>query len=273
MVVIFGATGMLGSAVYDALKDKYNLVLAVRDKKKIDLLEKKYGGVKNHQVELFDAVNPKFNQIGPVDFAINAVGLVIAPSRENPELAMKINGELPHLLAKEYGSRLIHITTDCVFNGKEGYPYDEKSPKTPTDVYSQSKAAGEPTNCLTLRTSIIGPELETYSGLLEWFLQQEGKTINGFANHFWNGVTTKQFGIICDKIFSSREQFPDSGIYHIFSTVVSKYDMLQAFKQKYQINCVINKDTEQKLNRSLATIYPLCQSLQIPPFKQMLEDM
>lgn len=270
-VIIFGATGMLGSAVYNVFKNKYNLVLAIRDPHKIQLLEKKYGGVKNHKVVKFDAIKPIFKNLQKADFAINGIGLVIAPSKENPNLAMLINGKFPHQLAKIYGPKLIHITTDCVFDGLKGYPYDENSPKTPVDTYSLSKSLGEPTNCLTLRTSIIGRELETYSGLLEWFLHQKEPVVTGFANHFWNGITTVQFAKICDQIFSNRDKFPKSGLFHIFSNVVSKYDMLVAFKKKYKLKVKIQKDTTRTLHRELSTRNKLNSSLKIPPFRKQID--
>lgn len=289
-ILLLGATGMLGSAVYGVLKDKYKLVLTVRDKKKIELLEKAYGGIKNHEVIEFDVSYlyqeylekrgyPSFyfsnwrKEVGDVDYVINAIGITIPYSLENPALTFFVNGVFPHLLAQEFGEKLIHITTDCVFNGKEGFPYNELSPKTPVDLYGLSKSVGEPTNCLTLRTSIIGRELEGFTGLLEWFLQQEGKTIKGFANHFWNGITTKQFGKICDEIISHPEKYPRKGLYHIFSTTLSKYEMLLKFKEKYKVNCQIEKDESQFLNRTLTTIYDFNQKLNIPTFDEMLQEL
>jgi len=289
-ILILGATGMLGSAVYGVLKDKYHLVLAVRDLKKIKLLEKAYGDVENHQVVEFDAVevykdfvNKKgypgdylsdfLKKVGEVDYVINAVGITIPFSLENEALTFFINSALPHILAQQFGEKLIHITTDCVYNGKEGFPYDENSQKTPVDIYGLSKSLGEPTNCLTLRTSIIGRELEGFTGLLEWFLQQEGKEVVGFAEHYWNGITTKEFGKICDKIISEPDKYPKKGIYHIFSTTVSKYEMLLKFKEKFGVNCLIKKDHEHKLNRTLSTVYDFNKQLNIPPFEKMLEEL
>ncbi len=289
-VLILGATGMLGSAVYDVLKDKYELVLTVREKEKINLLNQKYGGVEKHRVVVFDAepiyrdyVNKKgyrgeyfsnfLKEVGEVDFVINAVGITIPFAMNNPALTFFINSALPHILAGVFGEKMIHITTDCVYNGKEGFPYDENSLKTPIDIYGLSKSLGEPMNCLTIRTSIIGRELEGFTGLLEWFLQQRGKEISGFTEHYWNGITTKQFGKICDKIMENRENYPKTGIYHVFSNVVSKYEMVNKFKEKFGVNCVIKKDSENKLNRTLATVKNLNAKLQIPSFNQMIDEI
>lgn len=285
-----GATGMLGSAVYDVLKDKYELILTAREKGKIDLLEQKCGGTNRHRTVIFDAsptyqdyVNKKgypgeylssfLKEVGEVDFVINAIGVTIPFSLENPALTFFINGALPHILAGQFGKKLIHITTDCVYNGKKGFSYDENSPKTPVDIYGLSKSLGEPTNCLTLRTSIIGRELEGFTGLLEWFLRQEGKEITGFAEHYWNGITTKEFGKVCDKIMSEPEKYPRVGLYHIFSTTVSKYEMVNKFKEKFGINCKINEDHENKLNRTLTTMKDLNPKLRIPTFNQMVDEL
>ena len=289
-VLLLGATGMLGSAVYDVLKDKYNLILSIRDKDKIDLLDKTYGGVKEHKVVKFDAsflyqdflekkgypsnyLSNFLKEVGEIDYVINAIGVTIPFSLENQTLTFFINSAFPYILANTFGKKLIHITTDCVYNGKEGFPYDENSPKTPIDIYGLSKSLGEPTNCLTIRTSIIGRELKGFTGFLEWFLNQKEASVNGFATHFWNGITTKQFGKICDEIMTNPEKYPRIGLYHLFSNSVSKYEMLLKFKEKYNINCEIKKDEEQKLNRTLSTIHNFNEKLNIPSFDKMIEEL
>lgn len=286
-VLLLGATGMLGSAVYSVLKDKYDLVLSVRNGEKIKLLERAYGGTSSCPVVAFDAATvyqdqvakrgypgPSFTEflrrIGEVDHVVNAIGVTIPFALRDPALTFFVNGALPHLLARTFGERLIHITTDCVYSGADGYPYDETSPQSPADVYGLSKSLGEPTECLTIRTSIIGREIDGFTGLLEWFLQQSEKTVTGFAGHYWNGITTKQFGELCHRIISSPNGFPRRGLYHVFSTPVSKYEMLLAFQRKYRVPCTIKPDTEKKLNRTLSTKKQLNAMLHVPSFEEML---
>ena len=281
---------MLGSAIYDVFKDKYKLILTVRDSAKIVLLEKAYGDTSQHQVELFDAqkvfddfvvkkgypgeyLDDFIKRVGAVDYVLNAIGVCIPYAMENPVLTYFINSSLPHILALKFGTKLIHITTDCVYNGTEGFPYDENSPKTPMDIYGASKSLGEPKTCLTIRTSIIGKELEGFTGFLEWFRQQEGKAINGFSGHFWNGITTKQYAKICDQIIQKPENFPVSGLYHVFSTTVSKLQMLKTLQKKFAINCTINENPDPRLNRTLATVKTLNQQLSIPTFEQMVREL
>ena len=289
-VLLLGASGMLGSAIYDVLKEKYNLVLSFRNSEGKKLLEAKHGDIENHQVEELDLkfvyqdylekkgcpgeyFNSFLEKIGEVDFIINAIGITIPFSLKEPTLTFFINSAFPFILSNIFGSRLIHITTDCVYSGQKDAPYDEKSPKSPYDIYGFSKALGEPTDCLTLRTSIIGRELQGFTGLLEWFLQQKGQKLKGFSNHFWNGITTREFGKVCDKIMQNRKRYPEYGIFHIFSNIISKYDMLVKFEDKYKIGCDINPNDGPKLDRTMSTIYPLCSQLQIPSFDEMLKEL
>lgn len=290
-VVIIAPTGMLGSGVYNVLKDKYDLVLVYRSEDKIKKLDEIYGKVNSHQLikcdirEIYNdylsgiksedsKLNKLFKEIGEINAIINCAGIINVYAAKDPSFTFFLNGAFPHLLSEYYKEKLIQITTDCAFNGIEGYPYNENSLKTPVDIYGLSKILGEPKDkSLILRTSIIGPEISEHVSLLDWFRQQEGKTIKGFANHFWNGITTKQFGKICDEIISNPEQYSKTGLYHIFSTTVSKYEMLLKFKEKYDIDCKIEKDKEQKINRTLNTIYDFNNKLNIPSFGEMIEEL
>ena len=292
-IVIIAPTGMLGSGVYSVLKNKYDLILIYRNEEKIRKLNDIYGGVNNHRLIKFDLreiyedylsglhnkinsskLKKLFENIGKVDALINCAGIINFYAAKDPAFTFFLNGAFPYLLSENYKDKLIQITTDCAFNGIEGYPYDENSSKTPVDIYGLSKILGEPKDkSLVLRTSIIGPEITGHVSLLDWFKQQEEKTINGFANHFWNGITTKQFGKICDEIISNPGKYPKEGLYHIFSTIVSKHEMLLKFKEKYNIDCEIKKDEEQKLNRTLSTIYNFNKKLNIPSFDEMLKEL
>ncbi len=289
-VLLLGATGMLGSAVYGVLKDKYRLLLAARNPEKIALLDRAYGGTRKHTVVPFDAaamykdyaakkgfsgeyLAEFLRRVGEVDHVINAVGVTIPFALRDPAQTLFVNGALPHILARAFGERLIHITTDCVYSGTDGFPYDENSPKSPVDVYGLSKSLGEPTECLTIRTSIIGRELDGFTGLLEWFLRQEGNTITGFAEHYWNGITTQQFGELCHQMMHSPNHFSRRGIYHVYSTVVSKYQMLLAFQRKYGVRCTILPDHNHKLNRTLTTVKELTARLKTPSFEEMLDAL
>lgn len=290
-IAILGPTGMLGSAVYAQLKDKYKLKLILRDVDKLPLLYNIYGKGKDCEIIKFDSSgiiddykkgfqnkSEKFTEllkkIGKIDAIINCIGITNRYSNEKPLEAFFINSALPYWLSWEFGDKLIHITTDCAFNGVEGAPYDELSQKSPNDLYGLTKALGEPSErSLVFRTSIIGPEITGFVSLIEWFKKQEGKTIKGYKTHLWNGLTTKEFGNICHKIISKRDNYPKTGLFHIFSSDVNKYEMLIAFKQKYKVNVVIEEANPPQIDRRLRSIHEVCKNLQIPSFNEMLNNL
>jgi len=247
---------MLGHAVWSVLAERYDVSASTR--KTLDVGD-------NEAIAAIQKIESRF------DWVINAIGITIPFSKQNPRNTYFVNGVFPHILCSIFGKRLIHITTDCVYSGTEGFPYNEESEKSPQDIYGLSKSMGESKNCITLRTSIIGRELGGFTGLLEWFLYQKGKTVKGFTEHYWNGITTRQFGKICGQIIEANDVPP--GIYHVFSTTLSKYQMLCAFKEKYKVNCTIVPDGQSKLNRTLTTVKYLNRWLEIPSFEKMLEEL
>jgi dTDP-4-dehydrorhamnose reductase len=140
-----------------------------------------------------------------------------------------------------------------VFDGRGG-PYDEEAETTATDLYGRSKALGEPTNALVIRTSIIGPELQHLYSLLAWFLAQSG-SCQGYINHHWNGMSTLQLSRVIDQIMQSNLYC--HGVRHIFSNDVSKYELLCLMREAYQRDIAIMpyEDTLAKDSR-LRTVYP-----------------
>jgi dTDP-4-dehydrorhamnose reductase len=290
---------MLGNAVYKVLRDKYDLTITARDKDKLRLLGlpvtyESVNGVGEFQRPAykfleFDAEkmladytakrgSAYFSEFvakaGDVDYVINAIGVTIPFSLKNPASTFFVNSALPYILARQYGSRLIHITTDCVYSGTDGKaPYDENSMRSPNDVYGLSKSLGEPTDCLTIRTSIIGPELSGHTGLLGWFLTnaKPGATLNGFTDHLWNGITTHQFGLVCDKLMSKGVQ--RRGLYHVFTNPVTKFEMLLAFKKRFNLDVEIKPASGNPVVRTLGTVYNLNEWLEVPTFQQMVDEL
>jgi len=292
-IAIIAPTGMLGSMVYEELKDQHKLLLIYRDKEKLNKLEEVYGGTQKHKKIIFDIDNiyqdyiksfpaeksgpnttKLIEMIGQVDTVINCAGITKPHSLKNPTSTLFINGLFPNILSGIYKEKLIQITTDCVFDGISGSPYTEISSKSPNDLYGLSKSIGEPKESLVLRTSIIGPELNTSELFLDWFRKQKDKKIYGFTNHLWNGITTKQFARICNQIIQNREKFPRNGLFHIFSTSITKYEMLKKFEEKYRINAIIKPvKAGIPVDRRLDTKYTFCKELQIPSFDNMLQDL
>ena len=195
------------------------------------------------------------------DFVINALGIIKPYCDSDPGLAFFVNSAFPQILAEELGAKLIQITTDCVFNGATGAPYDETAPKLPPDIYGLSKALGEPQKAIVIRCSTIGPELIGNRGLLAWLISQSGKEINGYTNHWWNGIISIELGKVCQKIIQGEVK-PTPGIYHIFSNDITKHDLLVKLNQKFNLNCKINPvEAPVAIDRRLRTIKTLNQQL------------
>lgn len=292
-IALLAPTGMLGSAVYGVLHEHHELVLVYRDVDKLKLLDETYGAVDKHTKVQFDlaeiqqdfiagftktSTSPKLQKlvdaIGEVDAVVNCAGVIKPYSLKEPIMTMFVNGAFPHLLAVIYGSKLIQITTDCAFAGLEGAPYTEESPKSPNDLYGLSKSLGEPADrALVLRTSIIGPEIHGFVSLIEWVKKQSGQTAKGFTRHLWNGITTKQFGKIVHQIVSQRDQYPATGLYHIFSSDVTKYDMVTKIAKKFGVDVTVTPDDGPVLDRRMGTVKDLNAKLQTPTFDAMLAEM
>jgi dTDP-4-dehydrorhamnose reductase len=187
------------------------------------------------------------------DIVINCIGLLNKTAEDNPELAVWFNSYFPHLLSNfgnKYGFKLIHISTDCVFSGKEG-GYKEDSFKNGNGFYAQSKSLGEVINNkdLTFRTSIIGPELKYDGiGLFHWFMNQENE-ISGFSKAYWTGVTTLE---LAEGINHSIQQ-DLKGLYHFVNeSKISKYDLINIFNQNFRDNKIkITEDSTYKIDKSL----------------------
>lgn len=262
-VLVLGANGMLGSEVCKTLREKdymYEVIPTTRNEFDAELVCGNFSYFKDF-----------VKHVGDVDYVINCIGVTIPRSMKNPAMTFFVNSTLPHLLAREYGEKLIHISTDCVYSGTDGRaPYDENSLYSPKDIYGLSKSLGEPKNCLTIRTSIIGPNGDG-TDLLGWFLAQLGE-IKGYEDHLWNGVTTRQFALICDKIMTSWMR-PPTGVYHVFSEPISKYRMLLALREKFSTPVEIIPVSGNPVDRRLATRKGLNWSLEIPDFKTMIAEM
>lgn len=225
-VLLFGATGMAGHIAYYYLQstERYELINVVyrtklvKDSIVVDVTDK------NAVTKLVEEVRP--------DLIINCVGVLIKGSKEHPDNAIFINAYFPHLLKKlsdKIGAKLIHISTDCVFSGKRGN-YTESDFRDADDIYGRSKALGEIINDkdLTIRTSIIGPELKTNGeGLFHWFMHQTGQ-VNGFKTAIWGGVTTLELAKAIDNAIVQEQ----TGLIQLSNGIgITKYDLLNLFKK------------------------------------------
>lgn len=176
-----------------------------------------------------EAVKEVIYDIRP-DFILNCIGVLVKGSQQHPDNAILINAYFPHLLKKlsdEVGAKLIHISTDCVFSGAKGN-YMENDFRDADDIYGRSKALGEIINekDITIRTSIIGPELKLNGeGLFHWFMQQNGE-VNGFKTAVWGGVTTLELA----KAIEVAITLGTTGLVQLSNgTGITKYNLLHLF--------------------------------------------
>jgi dTDP-4-dehydrorhamnose reductase len=221
-VMVFGARGMFGHVAVrflEGCRKKYKVIPCARDSN-----EK---GTILVDVKHYDRVRDIIQEHQP-NIVVNAIGLLIKDCSQFPAEAVLVNSFFPHYLAKLasiLNFKLIHISTDCVFSGKKGN-YSEKDFCDGESFYARTKALGEidDKNNLTIRTSIIGPELKKDgSGLFQWFMQQSG-TINGYTQAFWSGVTTLELAKFLD--FSIQNDL--RGLFQLSMTPkISKYDLLK----------------------------------------------
>lgn len=255
-ILIIGGGGMLGHKLVQAWKNRFDVWTTL--KSRISEYEK-YGIFDADKtfdlvdVEKIKELETIISNIKP-QVIFNAVGIIKQlPSSKNVIKTLTINSIFPHQLtqlSEKYDSRLINISTDCVFDGKKGN-YTEDDLPNADDLYGKSKNLGEVTgrNCLTLRTSIIGRELNTNHSLVEWFLSNRGKKVKGFANAIYSGFPTI---VLADIIANLIENFQTlNGLYHISSEPINKFELLKIIKNKYQADIEIERDCDFVIDRSL----------------------
>lgn len=255
-VLVLGATGMLGNTVFRSLSKSPDLRIygSVRSDRSLPLLPAELHGnvISGVDVGSVDSLLDVFNKSKP-NVVINCIGLVKQLAEANdPLVAVPINTLLPHRLARlcaNMSARLIHVSTDCVFDGKKG-GYVETDPANAQDLYGQSKHLGEVDypHAVTLRTSIIGPELGSAIGLLGWFLSSQGQ-IQGHSQAIFSGLPTIELTEIVRDHVMPKPQL--RGVYHVAADAISKHDLLQLVAQVYGKSIKIVSDPKPAIDRSL----------------------
>lgn len=255
-VLVLGVTGMLGNAMINILSENkdWQVFGTTRSESAKRFFTQEIAArlISNVDVEQHDSLIKAFSQIRP-NVVVNCIGLVKQLAEvDDPLHAIPLNTLLPHRLARLCelsDARLVHISTDCVFNGQKGNYY-ETSPSDANDLYGKSKYLGELayTHTVTLRTSIIGHELKNAHGLVDWFLSQQGRC-NGYTKAIFSGLpTTVLAQIVRDVLIPS----PDlSGIYHVAAQPISKYDLLKLIASVYGKSIEIIPDDKLVIDRSL----------------------
>jgi dTDP-4-dehydrorhamnose reductase len=265
-ILILGGVGMLGHVLLNKLNESKAFEV-------YDITRNKEERINNFDCDVtnFNSLFEIIKEIKP-KYIINCIGVLIKGSIQDPSNAILINALLPHKLAQfsnSINAKFIHISTDCVFDGFKG-SYIETDSKTAQDTYGLSKSLGEiiDDKNLTLRTSIIGPELKNNGeGLFSWFINQKGE-VNGFTESIWGGVTTLELAEVIIK--SINENY--TGLVHVTNRKpISKFDLLSLIKDKFQLNNIQLKNVPgKKSDKSLNTKYDY---FNVPSYEQMITDM
>lgn len=260
-ILIFGAKGMLGYTANLYFKAQGYQVIALNR-------------------ESFEITKDSFSKaeqyLSQADLILNAACIIKPRFADfSIEEIFQVNAIFPRNLAKyskEKNIPCFNITTDGVFSGAAG-PYSEKDYFDSFDLYSISKVSGESADCMYLRTSIVGEEAGEGRSLLEWVRSNQGKEINGFINHSWNGVTTLFLAEIIDNIF--KKNLYQSGVFHIFSKdAVSKYQLVSLINEIYNLGIKINPvEAKVACDRRLTSDYELNQLVSNKSIERQLQEL
>jgi dTDP-4-dehydrorhamnose reductase len=278
-ILILGATGMLGHKLVQILSGFFDTTGSVRKNVNHNTgsqILKGFNLMGNVNAFESKSVELVINKVHP-DVVINCIGIVKQLKEANdPIKSITINSLFPHQLHQlchEKNIRLIHYSTDCVFSGARGN-YSETDFPDADDLYGRSKLLGEVTGpgCLTLRTSLIGRELESSHGLIEWFLSQKGKTVKGYKNAIFSGLTTNAHVQILREIITEYPYL--EGLYHLSADPISKYDLLTFVNEKYHLDINIEPDYSEVSDRSLnSSKFRSATDIIIHSWPEMIDEM
>lgn len=253
-LLILGGSGMLGHQLYRTLHARFDTWVTFRriPSSLPDYFDRSrlVDGVDACD---FDSVIHALGKTHP-DVVINCIGVVKQQSAaKDPIACLSINSLFPHRLARlcqAVRARLIHVSTDCVFSGKVGN-YRETDYPDAEDLYGRSKLLGEVQGpgALTLRTSIIGRELGTRQGLVEWFLSNQGKKVKGFRKAIFSGLTTDALSALIGRIISEHPRL--DGLFHVATDPISKFDLITLVRDTYGADIEIEPEDHFSCDRSL----------------------
>jgi dTDP-4-dehydrorhamnose reductase len=254
-ILILGGTGMLGHSLWRQWNSQHDVWVTSRSPfarwESLGLYRRDrfLGGV---EVASPDALVRAVAATRP-EAIVNCVGIIKqVKEAHDPMLSLTINSMLPHRvgeLAAAAGARMVHVSTDCVFSGRDG-DYTEASISDAEDLYGRSKFLGEvdQPNAVTLRTSIIGRELETRSGLVEWFLSTHGR-VGGYTKAIYTGFTTLELGRVIHDVLTNHPEL--RGVWQVSSEKITKYDLLGLMKTAFHHEVRIEPDDSVRIDRSL----------------------
>lgn len=277
-VLVLGGTGMLGHKIWQLFRGRFDTWVTARaldtpGARTLLAGDRTTTGV---NADDFDSIVRACAVARPA-VVVNCIGIVKqVKAAHDPIPSIAINSLFPHrtaALAGAIGARMIQISTDCVFAGTRGH-YSERDPPDASDLYGRTKLLGEigGPGCLTVRTSIIGRELAATTGLMEWFLAQRGRRARGYTHARFSGLTTHALAeVLADVI----ERHPDlSGVYHVASPPISKYDLLTRLNQAFGADVDLEASADVRIDRTLdGTAFQRATGLSVPGWDEMIAGL
>lgn len=262
-LLILGADGMLGHVVKQYFIEKGYQVKGTSRSESQDFV---FDATKN-----LNDIETYIKNYKP-DVIINCIGILNKAAEDNHALASLVNGYMPNYideLCKKNNVKFIHVSTDCVFDGKKG-EYSEESFRDAVTYYGLSKAVGEINNDknLTLRTSIVGPDINPNGiGLFQWFMNQNTET-NGYDKVIWTGITTIEFAKAMEKSIKNNL----TGLRHVVNNEkIDKYSLLNLFKKHFNKNIKINRKSDYVSDKSLVRTTDF--DFEVPSYDDMVKEM
>lgn len=281
-VLVLGGDGMLGHKVFQVLQERFELYVTFRSARGLWMRYPTYATVDSQRklsavdVLNFDSVVHAFGLVRPA-VVINCIGIVKQlKEAKDPIMSLAVNSLFPHRLAQLCAAtqaRLLHMSTDCVFSGRKGR-YTEQDVPDAEDLYGRTKLLGEidQPGCLTIRTSIFGRDFLRQTGLLEWFLSQRGGRVKGYKNAVYTGFTTWSLARIIGDIIADYQSL--SGLYHIASEPISKYELLVKIRDACKLNIEIEPYDDPPCDRSLSAVsFVTATSYRIPAWDEMIAEL
>jgi dTDP-4-dehydrorhamnose reductase len=255
-ILILGAAGMLGNAAYRlfATSPGFEVIGTIRGGAPVGLEQSATARLRSGvNATDQDSLVRVIGETRP-DLVINCIGVVKQLSAaKDPLVSISLNALLPHRLAElcaAAGARLVHVSTDCIFDGRKG-DYTEADPSNAEDLYGKSKFLGEVDypNAITLRTSIIGHELNSAHSLIDWFLNQPGPTVKGYRKAIYTGLPTVELARVIRDVLVPRPEL--RGLWHVAADKINKFELLKLVAQEYGKTIEIIPDDAVAIDRSM----------------------
>ena len=274
-ILVLGIYGMLGHKMAKVLGRGHEIWGTCRQIRAIGLMPKEriLEGVNAND---FQSVLAAIDAVKP-DVVVNCIGLIKQlKAADELTTSLEINSLFPQKLAVASsfrGIRLVHFSTDCVFSGNKGM-YKQDDVPDATDIYGKTKILGEVKgeNCITIRSSMIGRELGTQNGLLEWFISNRNKKVRGYRKAIYSGFTTLEMGNIVKMIIENHCEL--TGVWQVASQPISKYDLLKIINQKLDLNIKVEPFDDFVCDRSLdGSEFSKKTGYVAPSWKQMIDDL